>query len=145
MRGKRPGDSHNDSRGSKGELEKDPLRSDEEDKEDKNKTDRRFNDQRGGSGMPFDAGTLDSPNSQANKNKQKEPTNGLEKKPGDRKSSKDELGWQKDDSKAQNEDEKHDENVSLLDVDNDKDLYSNEVIANKGKRDRNKEALNQNS
>jgi len=38
----------------------------ENDKEEKPKTDRKYNDQRGGSGMPFDAGNLDSPNSQTN-------------------------------------------------------------------------------
>jgi hypothetical protein len=137
LRGKKPDESQHDSHGSRAEEEDKNGRdyNEEEEKDAKSKTDRRFNDQRGGSGMPFDAGTLDSPNSQTNL-KKKDDEEAAEKKSDHmrKKSSKDDLGWQKEDAKGQIEDEKQEEDVSLLDAEQDKDLYSNEVVGNKGKR-----------
>jgi len=47
------------------------------------------------------------------------------------KGSKDDLGWAKN-NKEHPEDEKHDEERSLLDPHNDKELYSNELVQNQG-------------
>jgi len=44
--------------------------------------------------------------------------------------SKDSLGWKEESKKALNEDEKHDEERSLLDPDNDDDIYNKDITKN---------------
>lgn len=81
--------------------------------------------------MPLDAGNLDSPSSQTPIRDKKATENGDSSKGKNTakvlvaaSSSKDELGWSKGPAKPQNEDEKHDEERSLLDPDNEDELYS---------------------
>lgn len=93
----------------------------------KAKTDRKDNPQHGTSGMPFDAGSLDSPKSSVKlKNKGSDANashekNNTEKSLNSKHDSKDDLGWNED--SKNNEDEKNDEERSLLYPDNDANIY----------------------
>ena len=98
----------------------------------KSQTDRKYNEERGGSAMPYENGNLDSPSSQANlKNKLKGTGNDNVSNSGkniknSQKSGSDGDAW-KEDKKGQNEDEKHDEERSLLDPIADADIYGKDA------------------
>lgn len=99
----------------------------------KPKTDRKDNPQHGTSGMPFDAGSIDSPKSSVKLKKKPDDANASHEKNNTEKSlnskhdSKDDLGWNED--SKNNEDEKNDEERSLLYPDNDANIYKED---NKG-------------
>lgn len=113
------------------------LEKQEEVKGNRTQTNRKYNDQRGGSGMPYDAGDLDSPNSATpiNKNKQNRSIRSssskgmLQESAQSQDDSKDDLGWNEElKNKGKSEEGKHDEERSLLDPHNEDELYSKGVI-----------------
>ena len=115
----------------------------EELKEHLSNTDRANNGQRGESATPYDNGNLDSLNSQSNlkgiKGSGKGSTS-LNNKNGRKLShdnSKNDLGWNEENkNKNGTEDEKHDEEKSLLDPDNMNNLYVKDQQSNQLDDDR---------
>lgn len=119
--------------------------SNEDDKNNKPNTHRAHKPQRGESGMHFDAGTIDSPHSEVDMNKNKNGVkissslkSGGKKSQGSKEDHKDDLGWNEENKhKASQEDGKHDEEKSLLDPGDDNDIYSKDVSKNlEGEDDR---------
>lgn len=110
----------------------DKLGLNEEEKEKASKTERKYNDQRGGSGNYNDAGNQNSPKSQTKlvSHKSEEGHNtereGNRSKLAARQDSERNYGWN-DKNKSQAEDEKHDEERSLLDPENEDEVYSKDM------------------
>lgn len=112
------------------------LNLEEEFKDHRSNTDRANNGQRGESATPYDNGNLDSPNSQSNLKGLNVPIKGsasLNNKNGRKLSSdnnKNDLGWNEEHkNKNGTEDEKHDEEKSLLDPENINNLYAKDQPA----------------
>lgn len=113
------------------------LNLEEELKADQRNSDRRPSAQHGESGMPYDAGSVYKPTSPSNldnlgnEEDRHDSKNNTEKSLNSKRSSKDEVGWNDDIKlKGNNEDEKHDEERSLLDPENDGNPYVKDISRN---------------
>lgn len=117
------------------------LEMEEERKKSNSKTEQK-DSQHGASGMPFDAGSINSPHSSSkNKANNKEfndshEKNHTEKSLNSKHDSKDELGWNEDSkNNVNNEDEKHAEERSLLDPENEANIYK-DVLKDRSEDDK---------
>jgi hypothetical protein len=114
------------------------LNFEEELKDHRSNTDRANNGQRGESATPYNNANLDSPNSQSNLKGIKESGKGLttlnnknERRLSHNNNNKGDLGWnEQNKNKNRTEDEKHDEEKSLLDPDNMNNLYIKDQPSN---------------
>lgn len=110
-------------------------------KEDFSKEGEREFDERGGSGMVNDAGNIDSPHNQTKNNflkKDSESKDSDSKLQGNSitKLNKNNLGWEEESkNKIQSEDEKNDEERSLLDPIQENDVYSKELSSHNEEKD----------
>lgn len=129
--------------GSRVEEEIGKISQEEERKAGTNNTDRRNSSQQHGeSGMPHENGNIDSPNSAARLAKDRKPHSrgeGTDKSLNSKRDSKDDLGWNEENKSkpSQSEDEKnYEEERSLLDPDNDNNIYAKEMSKNNDEDDR---------
>lgn len=109
---------------------------DDEEEEVKNRnsqTSREYIAHKAVPGIPFDVSNIDSPNSQTHMNGKKRTDTkdlldgvNLEKVLNGHNKSKEDIEWGK---KPQKEEEKHDEERSLLDPDNEDGIYSKDSLA----------------
>jgi hypothetical protein len=106
----------------------------EERKNNDSNADRVYNEERGGSATPFDAGNLDSPNSSTHikikKGSDKDATSNKSKSSSLNKSLKNDDGWDNNPKKGKGEDDKHDEEKSLLDPDNEDNIQLVKITKN---------------